>query len=234
MTLQARVRVKTCGIRSSRDLDSVLSAGVDAIGLISGTTHFSEDSLTPDQARELAAQVPPFVATVLVTHLVDAEEILALADYVGVSVVQVHGLVDIETVRRVKQGLRGRSLIRAVHVTEDLDLTQVEKLFDVVDALVLDTRTADRLGGTGQVHDWPTSARICEMASAAGVQVILAGGLNASNVRNSIAVVRPYAVDVNSGVDDAAGDKSQSRVQRFACEVSKAAAESADLQCDDD
>ena len=81
------------------------------------------------------------------------------------------------------------------------------------DALVLDTRTAERLGGTGQTHDWSVSARIVE--AVAPVPIYLAGGLRPENVAEAVARVRPAGVDVNSGVEDASGRKDTAKMRAF-------------------
>ncbi|MDO5712562.1 MAG: hypothetical protein Q4P32_12615, partial [Micrococcales bacterium] len=106
-------------------------------------------------------------------------------------------------------------VVRAVHVDERLDLAGVPALAASADALLLDTRTRDRLGGTGLVHDWSVSARIRDIAAAEGTPVYLAGGLTPENVSAAIAVVRPAGVDANSGLDNARGDKDPVRVRGF-------------------
>ena len=95
------VRAKICGIRSLSDLETVVTAGADAVGFICGTTHYSEDALTPGVAADLSAATPSFVNRVLVTHLEQAGAILELADRIGADTIQVHGLVDRATLRAV-------------------------------------------------------------------------------------------------------------------------------------
>ena len=220
------VSVKACGIRTEKDLRTVLAAGVDRIGLICGTTHLSEDELSAAEAAALAAQVPDAAVAVLVTHLVDPVRILAFAREVGVGAIQLHGLVDAAAVAAVRAGAEagrageggagaGVEVVRAVHVDERLDLARVPELAASADALLLDTRTRDRLGGTGLVHDWSVSARIRELVAAQGAPVYLAGGLTAENVSAAIEAVRPAGVDANSGLDDARGDKDPERVGGF-------------------
>src|SRR5690606_37760125 len=85
------IRAKICGIRTEADLRIAVAAGADAVGFISGVTHFSEDALLPDRAAELSARTPPFVTRVLVTHLEDASSIIELAEHIGVDAIQVHG-----------------------------------------------------------------------------------------------------------------------------------------------
>jgi phosphoribosylanthranilate isomerase len=185
----------------------VVQSGADAIGLICGVTHITEDELTADQARRLARRTPPFVSTVLVTHLEDAGEIVRLADHIGVDIVQIHGLVTHETVSKVMELAGGRRIIKAVHVLGPSAVDEAVGFMDICDAVVLDSRTGDRLGGTGRTHDWSISRKVADALRERGRPVILAGGLRPDNVGDAVRAVRPFGVDVNSGVEDANGDK---------------------------
>ncbi|MGW4071860.1 phosphoribosylanthranilate isomerase [Nocardia grenadensis] len=209
------VRAKICGIRSRSDLETAVSAAADAVGFICGTTHYSEDVLTPGVAAELSAATPSFVNRVLVTHLEEAGAILDLAARVGVDTIQVHGLVDRATLRAVHAAARGRAIVRAVHVTGTDAVARARDIAADSDAVLLDSRTADRLGGTGRTHDWSVSARIVDELSRMGRPVILAGGLTADNVEQAIAAVHPFGVDVNSGVETDVGDKDFTACQAF-------------------
>ena len=221
------VRVKVCGLRSDRDLDVVVRSGADAVGLICGVTHVTEDELTADQARRLARRTPPLVSTVLVTHLVDAGEIVRLADFVGADVIQIHGLVSVETVSRVMERAGGRRIIKAVHVLGPSAVDDALGFVDVCDAVLLDSRTADRLGGTGRTHDWSISRQVADALRPLGRPVILAGGLRPDNVADAVCAVRPFAVDVNSGVEDANGDKLLEHCQVFVSRARDALAQAA-------
>jgi phosphoribosylanthranilate isomerase len=221
------VRAKVCGVRSDRDLDVVVRSGADAVGLICGVTHVTEDELTADQARGLARRTPPMVSTVLVTHLTDAGEILHLAEHVGVDTIQVHGLVTPETVARVAELAGGRRVIKAVHVLGPEAVEEAVALVDICDAVLLDSRTSDRLGGTGRTHDWSISRQIADALRDRGRPVILAGGLRPENVADAVRAVRPFAVDVNSGVEDASGDKVLKRCLAFVSRSRDALAQAA-------
>ncbi|MGX1807016.1 phosphoribosylanthranilate isomerase [Nocardia sp. NPDC055321] len=209
------VRAKICGIRSESDLTIAVAAGADAVGFICGVTHLSEDALTSEQARALVRRTPPFVTRTLVTHLEDPAEILSLADDLGVDAVQVHGLVSDDTVRRVRAGARGRAVLRAVHVTGPEAVDTAARIAADCDGILLDSRTGDRLGGTGLVHDWSISAAIVRALAGSGCRVILAGGLDPGNLTAAIRAVRPFAVDVNTGVESPGGDKSFDACARF-------------------
>ena len=211
-----RVRTKICGISTLDDLDVAVTAGADAIGLIVGTTHFSEDELSVDQACEIAAAAPPFVSTVLVTHVVSAEDILDLANSIGVDTVQVHGEVSIDTLHAVwRDRRRSLRVIGTVHVTGEQAITTAQGVSGVSHAVLLDTRTASRLGGTGRTHDWTISQRIVEALHQDGHPVILAGGLDKSNVSSAVQLVRPYGVDANSRLKGPDGRKDQSQCEAF-------------------
>ena len=220
LTLSGALRgSEVCGIRSVTDLRIAVGAGADAVGFISGVTHRSEDALTGEQAAELAAATPPYVSTVLVTHLERADEIVRLAETVGADTIQVHGLVDVDTLRAVFERSHGRRVTRAVHVTDEDSLGDARTIVGACHAVHLDSRTADRLGGTGRTHDWSISRKIVEMLASHGLPVILAGGLRPENVADAVGAVHPFAVDVNSGVEDAHGNKDARRASRFVMEA---------------
>ena len=103
----------------------------------------------------------------------------------------------------------------AVHITGWGSVDEARRLHGVCTALHLDSRTQDRLGGTGRTHDWAISRRIRDEASEAGIPTILSGGLNCSNVIQAIRAVRPHAVDANSGVEDPSGGKSKEETECF-------------------
>lgn len=210
------IRCKLCGIRSLADLEIVVQAGADAVGFICGTTHASEDALGEDAARELANRTPPYVSKVLVTHLEEPSDILELANFIGVDTIQLHGLVGIDSVATVFDSAGGRTVIKVVHVTGSGAIDEARSFLKVCSALQLDSRTADRLGGTGEIHDWSISRQIVEMAkSEAGPPVVLSGGLRPANLADAIATVQPYAVDANSGIENDRGDKERGLADEF-------------------
>jgi phosphoribosylanthranilate isomerase len=209
------VRAKICGIRSDTDLLTAVAAGADAVGFICGVTHFSEDALDEAEAQRLSSLTPPFVNRVLVTHLEEAEAIVELANQLNVDTIQVHGLVTQSTLHHVRRLARDRRIVKAVHVTGSDAVDMARTAAEDCDAVLLDSRTADRLGGTGLTHDWSISAAIVRALTELGRPVILAGGLTADNVTEAVNIVAPYAVDANSGVETSAGDKDAAACAAF-------------------
>jgi phosphoribosylanthranilate isomerase len=211
--------VKVCGIQTHDEASAALACGATALGFLVGLTHRAEDEIGAAAASDIVARLPAGTETVLVTHLLDPERVADLAASVGARAIQVHGDMAPEDLRRLRRMAPGRRLLKAVHVTgEDDDAALARALAyaadATADALVLDSRSADRLGGTGLTHDWAISRRI--VAAVRPLPVYLAGGLRPENVEEAVARVRPAGVDVNSGVEDAAGRKDAARMRDFA------------------
>ena len=210
-----RVRTKICGIGCAADLSAAVSAGADAVGFIVATTHDSEDELTVLQARELSRATTVFVDRVLVTHATDPDAIVHLADEVGVDVIQVHGEVSRETVGSVWRRRGARRVVAVVHVTTAEAVESAIAVAGLADAVLLDSRTETRPGGTGLTHDWEISRQIVRALDDLGRPVILAGGLDGANVAEAIRVVRPFGVDANSRLKDPQGRKDAAACAAF-------------------
>ncbi|MEJ2111701.1 MAG: phosphoribosylanthranilate isomerase [Acidobacteriota bacterium] len=206
------VRVKICGNRSSEDVRLAVEAGADAVGFIVGIRYRTEDSLEPSVAQDYVKHTPLFVNTVLVTHLIKADEILALQATVSASIIQLHDEVDSREIQIIRKERPTIPLIKAIPVVNEATIELARAYAPYVDALLLDSRTADRIGGTGVIHDWTISRRI---VAAVSKPVILAGGLTPSNVREAITTVQPYGVDVNSGVENIEGNKESTKLREF-------------------
>ncbi len=207
------VFVKVCGIQTWQEAEAALDCGASALGFLVGLTHRTEDGTGEAAARAIVRRLPTHAEVVLVTHLLDPEPVAELAASVGARTIQVHGDMAVADLRRLRALVPGARLLKAVHVTGEDALGRALDCAADADALVLDSRTADRLGGTGETHDWSVSARI--VAAVAPLPVYLAGGLRPENVAEAVARVRPAGVDVNSGVEDAKGRKDTAKMRAF-------------------
>ena len=118
-------------------------------------------------------------------------------------------LKKIEEIRTARPHLK---LIKAIHVVDDQAVDAATALAPYIDALLLDSRTEDRIGGTGRIHDWEISKKI---VAANMKPVILAGGLTPNNIGEAIAKVKPYGVDVHTGVEDADGNRDAQKLKDF-------------------
>jgi phosphoribosylanthranilate isomerase len=208
------VRVKICGIRSVSEARLAERLGADALGVLVGRVHASADFIAPAEADRIARSVPPFVSPVLVTHMEEVQELLRLSEIVSCPVVQLHSDLAGSTLGELRRRLAPRKIVGKVSVDDETALERAREIAPFVDAIVLDSRdrATGRVGGTGHVHDWSISARI---VAASSVPIILAGGLTPENVAEAIRVVRPWGVDVNSGVEAGDGRKDEDRMRRF-------------------
>jgi phosphoribosylanthranilate isomerase len=209
------VRVKMCGIRSIDECRQALDAGVDAIGLLVGQVHASSDFISQPTAIDICDSIGPFVVPVLVTHLSDPDEIADLAAPIRCLAIQAHSDMSPADLRDLRRKVHPRRLIGKVSVDGPSAIDRSDSIQTAVDAILLDSidRSTDRVGGTGMTHDWSLSATI---VSRVRTPVILAGGLTESNVGDAIRQVRPWAVDVNSGVKRQDGTRSGELMARFA------------------
>lgn len=198
-------RVKICGITSRNDLELAVRAGADAIGLIIDVDVETSREIDPDLAVELARATPPLVTTVLVTMPDTPETTVELASRIQPDVVQIHGASTPGDLAYLSANLDG-DVIKAVSPGE------AETYETVADALLVDSLDETGAGGTGKTHDWDRTRELVEKLSA---PVVLAGGLTPENVAEAVETVRPFAVDVASGVEAKAGRKDADAVASF-------------------
>jgi phosphoribosylanthranilate isomerase len=145
--------VKVCGIQTHDEASAALACGATALGVLVGLTHRADDQIDETTARDIVAWLPAGTETVLVTHLLDPERVAGLAASVGARAIQVHGDMTPADLRRLRPMAPDKRLLKAVHVTGEEAVDRALAYADVADALVLDSRSADRLGGTGLTHD---------------------------------------------------------------------------------
>jgi phosphoribosylanthranilate isomerase len=195
-----RTRVKICCMASVEELRLAVDAGADVVGLVAEMPS-GPGPISDELAAEIALAVPPGVTAFLLTSRESAADIVEHARTVGVGVVQIVRHVDRrehDVIRRLDPRLR---IVQVVHV-EDAGAVELARHYaETADALLLDSGRPGgevaELGGTGRAHDWAVSRRIVE---AVHRPVFLAGGLKPENVGEAIARVRPFGVDVCSGL----------------------------------
>jgi phosphoribosylanthranilate isomerase len=212
----SRTRIKICGLTREADVDAAVAAGADAIGFV-----FYEESprhVTPARAAELARRLPPFVTPVgLFVNASDAQLASALAALPNM-LIQFHGDESPDDCRRV-----GRPFLRAARIVPGFDLLDFAQRYSDAQAILLDAHV-DGYGGGGKVFDWSLIPRNVHSP------VVLSGGLHAGNVLTGIRQVRPWAVDVSSGVEEATkGLKSAALIRQFCDAVREADGGIADL-----
>lgn len=192
-------RVKICGICRVEDGRAAAAAGASAIGVVFWPA--SPRAVDADTARDIVAGLPVGVPAIGVFVNQSVDEINDMVRHAGLFGVQLHGDEPLEIVPRIK-----RPVVRAMSLAGAMGVDDVPPQVTVL----LDAHDPARRGGTGRTIDWHTAREI-----AARRPVVLAGGLTPENVAEAIRVVRPYAVDVSSGVERTAREKDHARIDAF-------------------
>ena len=192
--------MKICCIASPAEAELAVRLGADALGLVSAMP--SGPGVIPDElARDIAARVPPAVASFLLTSRQSAAGIIEQQRHVRANALQIVDRLTHGAYRELRDALPGVALVQVVHVRDEGSLAEALGVAAEVDAVLLDSGdqrlAVKQLGGTGRTHDWTISRRIVERVPK---PVFLAGGLTPENVRRAVAEVRPYGLDVCSGV----------------------------------
>ncbi len=207
-------KVKICGNTSYEDAALALDLGADAVGFVFYDK--SSRHIAPSEAREIIRKLPPFAVKVGVfVNEFEIDIVRSIAQMCGLSVIQLHGGESPEYCSRLSDW----SVVKALRVNDSFDPSHVGHF--PVSGILLDAYDADTYGGTGRLFDWSKAVAAKQYART----LILAGGLNPENVGLSIKMVKPYAVDVCSGVECKPGQKDKQLLRSFLSEVERARSE---------
>lgn len=207
-----RTRVKICGLTRFEDAELAVQLGADALGFV-----FWPDSpraVRPEHVRDIVRHLPALAVRVGVFVNAPPAEVARVAEAAALDIVQLHGDEDVADYVQLAP-----RLIKAVHVSTAAGLDSASRLPPAVVPLV-DAIDPARRGGTGTIADWSSAARL-----ASRRPVMLAGGLTEENVAQAVVQVRPWAIDVSSGVEWKPGLKSPDRMRAFFKRVQEANAE---------
>ncbi|PRD69732.1 phosphoribosylanthranilate isomerase [Malikia spinosa] len=216
--MMKRTRIKICGLTREADVRHAVQAGADAIGFVLYPP--SPRAVTPARAGELARLLPPFVTPVLLFVNASAAEIAAGLQAVPNALLQFHGDETPEQCR-----VNARPFLRAARVpvgdgARSFDLLEYAQDYADAQAILLDAHVQG-YGGGGVAFDW-TAFNWSHPQLNASARLVLSGGLTPANVIDGIRLVRPWAVDVSSGVESAKGIKSPELIDRFVAAVRQA------------
>jgi phosphoribosylanthranilate isomerase len=196
------VRTKVCGITRAEDALAAVHHGANAVGFVFWKQ--SERYVTPAKAREIAAQLPPFVVAVGVYVDPDPEWVKEASSIARLHLLQFHGNEPPDFCEQFFL-----PYIKAVRVRAGIDLIQYATRYGGARGLLLDTYVKGEPGGTGSVFDWNL------IPQELSLPVILSGGLRPDNVMEAIRQIRPWAVDVSSGVETGKGIKDAEKIAAF-------------------
>lgn len=193
-------RIKICCISSAEEAQIAIRAGASALGLVSKMPS-GPGVISENEIAEIAASVPPPVATFLLTCEQDAPSIIAQQRRCAVNTIQLCDSVSVDCYRELRAQMPGIRIVQVIHVTGKESLADAIFVAEHVDAILLDSGNQKlaikELGGTGRTHDWRISRKIVERVR---VPVFLAGGLTPENVGTAISEVSPFGLDICSGV----------------------------------
>ncbi len=212
------VKVKICGITSAEDAIFAVESGADMIGLIIDVPVDTQRKISLEKAIEISKDIKSVVAVLMPRS---ASDVLRVAREIRPYAVQLHGYEPNSFVLEVRSSLPNETkIIKTVHIDMERNVkcpegedksSYLEDLEKIVDFVLLDTVTS-REGGTGMTHDWMVSRVIKDKI---GLPIMLAGGLTPENVSRAVKIVKPYAVDVASGVEIYPGKKDPNKVRSF-------------------
>ncbi|MGD9832503.1 MAG: phosphoribosylanthranilate isomerase [Piscinibacter sp.] len=214
--MNQRTRIKICGLTREADVDAAVEAGADAIGFVLYAK--SSRHVSAARAAELARRLPPFVMPVALLVNASAAELAEAVAALPQCLLQFHGDETVSDCERP-----GRAYLRAARMDPGLDLVDFAQQFASAQAILLDAHV-EGYGGGGKVFDWSL------IPANVPRPVVLSGGLHAGNVIEGILQVRPWAVDVSSGVEAAKGVKDATLMRRFCEAVREADARIADSE----
>ena len=212
--------VQIAGVADEAEAMMLVEAGVHQIGFPLGLTVHKEDMPAEDAAKIIRLMKPP-ASAVLITYLNSAEKILDLCKKIGAHKVQLHGVISLTEIIRLKSLAPDLTVIKSL-IVGDNNLTELESSVAAFgphcDAFIIDTYdpATGACGATGKIHDWDISRLLVDISPR---PVMLAGGLNPENVRKAIAHVRPAGVDAHTGVEVSDGRKDAVLVRAFVREA---------------
>jgi len=218
--------IQVAGVIDRAEARLLIDSGVRYLGFPLRLPVNAED-LSEEAAAELIAAFPPGVKGVLITYLDRAGEVLAFCRKLGVDMVQLHGPIAAEELAKIRSAWPALVVIKSL-IVRGGNLAELKELIaesaPYVDAYITDSfdPQTGAEGATGKTHDWAIDRALVEQSPK---PVILAGGLDADNVREAILTVRPFGVDVHTGIEGADGRKDEALVQRFVAEARNGFAE---------
>jgi len=215
--------IQVAGVIDLTEAEMLIDCGVNFLGFPLRLPVNKEDC-TEDEAAAIIAKTKDRVKSVAITYLNKTEEIIAFCKKLGVEIIQLHGDISLDELRKLKSVAPELSIIKSL-VMKSGNISDLENIItskqDYMDAFITDTfdPTTGASGATGKTHDWNLSRKLVELSSK---PVILAGGINHLNVYDAMMAVKPAGVDTHTGVEGIDGRKDVNMVKKFVEEAKRA------------
>jgi phosphoribosylanthranilate isomerase len=215
-----KTKVKICCISSIEEAQNALKFGADVLGLVAKMPS-GPGTVEDDLISEIVKSIPSETTTFLLTPKINPYEIIEHQRLTGTNCIQLVDSVKIEDYKILRENLPNIQLIQVIHVTGEESISEAKRYSEVADIILLDSGNPNlkikELGGTGRVHNWELS---CKIVASISKPVFLAGGLKPENIREAIETVKPYGVDLCSGVRTD-GKLDLEKLGRFFEEINK-------------
>lgn len=193
-------RLKVCCIASKEEADMAVKYGASALGLVSEMPS-GPGPINDDLIAQIAQAAPPMISTFLLTCRTEAQEIVEQLKHCRTSTVQLVDSVETDVYYDIRKELPQVKIVQVVHVIDENAVNDVIEISKHVDGVLLDSGNPNlkvkELGGTGRVHNWEISRKIVE---AVNIPVLLAGGINPENVKDAVKLVKPFGIDLCTGI----------------------------------
>jgi len=203
-----RTRVKICGFTQAKDAVAAANLGVDAIGLVFYPP--SPRHVSIERAKEIVEALPAFVSVVALFVDEQESQIREVLSHVSIDCIQFHGDESVEACR-----VYNKPYLKAIRMKPGLDIMEIARQYDDASALLLDAYHPGIKGGSGSQFDWDLIPDLCPLP------IVLAGGLQVDNVKQAIESVKPYALDVSSGVEAEKGVKDVAKMTAFIQQINE-------------
>lgn len=212
--------VKVCGMTSKQDINICIDNNIDVVGFLlqpPSKSYDRADMLDLKVAKKLIAYVPKNMESCLLIHLKDINKILSVVEEIKPTMVQIQkqSQLSIDNLKKLKEKFPNIKITKTFYVDENIDLlVLINEIKSYIDSQLIDFILLDsEKGGSGETHNWNISAQLIKEVS--GFPTILAGGLNPDNIKSAITKVKPYGVDVMSGVSSDLYSKDRNKVKDF-------------------
>lgn len=210
--MMSDIKIKLCGFTCEDDVKRAVALDVDFIGFIIDVPIGTPRNISLRQAVTLKRLVPDDVATVAVLMPKTASEVRVIEKSLYPDRIQLHGHESLAFVEEIRDSVSCQ-LIKACHANCEDSIDKATQYAQRADYLLIDTKLGDKIGGTGQPHDWDVSSEIKD--AIAPTPMFLSGGLTPENVATAVERVNPYAVDAASGIEREPGKKDPDKMQAF-------------------
>jgi len=202
------VKIKFCGITNTKDAVWASNFGVDFIGL--NFVKNSPRKISIEQAKKIISSIPEFILTAGVFSIFEIKNILKTAKKLNLDYIQLHGDENIDYVKDLKNN--NLKLIKCIKVYPGINFEEYLKFIDYIDYFLLDTKTENLEGGTGETFNWDMAIEFKKITEK---PFFLAGGLNPQNITEAVKKVEPFGVDVASGIEKSPRSKDYKKMQEF-------------------